>query len=197
MADYDKDTAQLLNQLRGTPIGDRILNYLAQRNAMPAIEQAWLGESTGGQFSYPSDPSSPGMIKYATSRSPVGMSNTLLHELTHAADRQISKDALEYMRSDPQLYDAWLKLSTSVARPAAGERLPERDPRQEMAYRMAPQWFNQYQNYRASNKELPAWGVADAAISTGSQSAPPHLNATLAQEFDILLDLASRAKKKK
>lgn len=193
----DKDTAELLNRLRGTPIGNRILNYLAQRNAMPAIERSYLGDAASGQFSYPSDPSNPGVIKYSTSRSPISMSNTLLHELTHAADRQISRDALEYAKSDPQLYDAWLKLSTSVARPAAGERLPERDPRQEMAYRMAPQWFNQYQNYRASNKELPAWGVADAAIPTGSQSAPPHINATLAQEFDILLDLASRAKKKK
>ena len=194
----DKDTAQLLNQLRGTPIGDRILNYLAQRNAMPAIEQSYLGDAVSGSFSYGDDFKDPGTIKYAASRSPVGMTNTLLHELTHAADRQITKDAFEYMRSDPQLYDAWMKLSGRLPRQAfSGQPVNAREAREEMAYRINPSWYDTNNAYRASNTELPAWGVSNAAIPSVYDSAPQHLNATLAQEFDILLDLASRAKKKK
>ena len=196
----DKDTAELLNRLRGTPIGDRILNYLAQRDMAPTIERyGWLGNANA-TFSNPSNRNDPGVIKYSGDVHPKFAANMLLHELTHAADRQISRDALDYATTDPQLYDAWLKLSTPVARPMWGERLPERAPRQEMAYRMSPQWYEKNKNYRAGNRELPAWGVADTVVPMvgGDEYSPPsHLNATLAQEFDILLDLASRAKKKK
>jgi hypothetical protein len=66
-----------------------------------------------------------------------------------------------------------------------------------LAYKLNPAWTESQEGYRASSGELPAWAMGNVAntnplVNYDTYNTPSHLNSTLATEYQILLDLATR-----
>jgi hypothetical protein len=64
--------------------------------------------------------------------------------------------------------------------------------RTELARRLNPEWAKANRDYRSSPEEIVAHGVGAFSGVNAQDSAPLHVDATAAQEYQILLDLARR-----
>lgn len=192
------DVADLLTQLAKEAPGltERMLAYLGMAGKMPSVGFSYLGENTSGEYD-----SSTNKVTMA-GQNP----STLAHELTHAVRSAMSTQAsvdknMNGKEEATKTFTGFTKSeSDSVARkildslrdvPAGyveallgGSRLGD-SVRQN----------SQYSNYRTSSAERQPWGVGEAV--NPSKSIDPydssgHLNATMATEFEILLDLMTR-----
>jgi len=136
-----------------------------------------------------------------------------LHELTHAADRQISYQAsdleerhrketplLDYLRGKTVLTPEEVRLAMGYRKlhydPKKDYKDPARYPRQQLISKMAPEWAKENYDYRSGDGELVAYGMG-STVPRRSNRAPLHVDPTMATEFSILLDLAQRAQKAK
>lgn len=108
--------------------------------------------------------------------------SALVHELTHSAQDAIIRQA----ENDPRLRDAVLKLMEGVGLGGTSNELLSQDSPIRQA---GPE----YRAYRSTPYEQQAHGMGemlqDNPIPTG------HLDATRAQEFMIMLDLAMRGRR--
>ncbi len=187
----------LLRRSAEAPEYGQLVEYLSMRRQMPPI-RFHLGTG-GGVFTSPvfsRDESLPqtGVIGVSPSAEP----STVVHELTHAADRQIQLEYSKLLQKrgeltplEKQFMQVYDKLKYGHwARGTAGDR------RTEMAQRLDPQWSTKNAEYRASSSELPAWGMGQMVEGRQDSYRPPlHLNPTMATEFSILLDMAKRLQK--
>ena len=189
---------QLLKQASEAPQYGELVDYLSARRAMPPIQQRPLGVS--GSFDYNTafgdDLPRTGVVTLGFNARPA----TVVHELTHAAERQIHDQAFALQRKgrnqklnneEKQFLDAYSKLMLNA------ENL-KTDPRQEMFGRLEPgatkeAFAHPDAKYRLSGKELSAFGMGNAALpSSATYRVAQHLDPTMATEFSVLLDLANR-----
>ena len=174
---------QVYNRLKENDLGNDLYSYLYYRNALPRVNFShYLGDSVSGK--YTSDDNTIDLLhRYNNS--------TVNHEFAHAADsaleRQYYQRPTSWGRPDVPTYftDAYDKLKVNP-----NGRLTAR---QEMAQRMAPNWFEKNKNYRATTKELVGWGAGRQQDSGEPEyKVPNHLDSTMATELAILMDLARR-----
>lgn len=186
----------LLKQAAETPQYRDLVEYLSSRRMMPPIS---LDKPFGGgvfeRDSFFSD-SLPktGVVKIGYGAGP----STLVHELTHAADNQIHQQYFqlknkrgELTPAEQQFMQAYEKLSYNSTRRNPDESLV----RESLARKLDPEWAKKNRAYRASNTELPAWGMGFAVEPRRDYDQPLHLDPTMATEFSILLDMANRLQK--
>ena len=97
----------------------------------------------------------------------------------------------ELTPAEQQFTQAYEKLVYNSARRNPDESLA----RESLARRLDPEWAKKNRAYRASNVELPAWGMGFAVEPRRDYDQPLHLDPTMATEFSILLDMANRLQK--
>lgn len=191
----------LLRETAAYPQYGEIADYLMARRKMPTVEAAILPFDTRAQFSrnsfFGNKLPPAGVVELSSQAVP----ESVVHEMTHAADRQLTSQYYELLQKqrssdlsplEKQFISGYEKL---VFKPGAAGVAGL--PRVEMAQRLAPKWATKQAEYRASSTELPAWGMGSTVDPSASQeySAPAHLDPTMATEFSILLDLANRVQK--
>ena len=181
----------LLRETAGSPQYGALVDYLTARRMMPPIE---IEGFDGGAFHrnsfFGSRLPRTGVVTVGYRSGP----GTVVHELTHAADSQL----------DAQYYEVKEKAARGKITPAeqqfvqayeklAYNRFAKDLPRLEMAKRLGPEWAKKESDYRATNRELPAWGMGGTVSPNTDYPAPLHLDPTMATEFSVLMDLARRA----
>lgn len=179
----------VLEKVQRTPIGQQIVQYLLARKALPEFKEGYIGDR--GRFEYNTwvgnELPPQGRV---TLRDGAGAEqSTMLHELTHAADRQLAAQYFEepYGKRNSQFAQAFEKLTLN-----SPER--HRSSRNMVAQALAGNWAKDNQEYRASSQELAAFGVGNSAAPPGTRRGPLHVDPTMATELAILLELASRKK---
>lgn len=180
----DKNVAFLLRAASEKPEYRAISDYLLARRGMPGIEEANLGYTTSGMYERNTflggELPRNGKVtlnKYNTPSDSVG---TLIHELTHAAQNQMSiQNADRKDRAGSQFTDAYKKLMSGQAG--------------KLAALLNPEFAARTSDYRSTSNELQAFGMGNSSIEGRPRSpAPLHTDPTMATEFQILLDLAMR-----
>ena len=115
-----------------------------------------------------------------------GMS-TLVHELVHSAQSAMDSQYV-YDQRNPQFAKAFEQLSGGKGRYLEAIR--------ESATKLAPEWMQTEDPYRTTGRELQAFGLGNQFKDPGTEvswNAAQHVDPTMATEFMILLDLATRA----
>ena len=206
-----KNPVQYLMQLASErPEYAALAEYLQSRNAMPPISFGFMPDSTAGKFVQQgifssSNIPATGKINLTDAFlrrgfDPTSAIPTLTHELTHATQKEMIGQKLQKNVVDPeakqQFLDAYKKLSYDPSK-----RGVEAFRESSLSNKLNPEWYDKNQGYRSSVEELPAWAMGDVTnrnplIDYDSYKSPAHLNATLATERQILLDLATRDAKK-
>ena len=184
---------QFISMVGQSDIGRQMLNYLTAAGQMPTVQEAALPYNVYGRFAGIDGPT--GTLSMSRTLSPARAPQTGTHEIAHAVDQAIAMQADSYKRQlgYNQFEDTYNKL-VKYGNAGAGPR-KYGDPRYGMAAKIDPQWTEKYGNYRSSPGELAAWAVENIVRHPQlpeSYNPPAHLNATLAQEFEILLDAAMR-----
>lgn len=174
---------QFIDQLMSAALFQRyempkLLKYLVQGSGMPKIQHKPLAPGYHGVYSYDSAvPRDPGSVDISANSV-----NTMVHELTHAAQKQMKDQAYAGGAGD-RFLQGYNKLMGSGPGNGPGAILQ----------RMAPDWDKANKDYRTTPNEAQAHAIGNQTRPPhASMVAPAHVDATLAQEFMILLDLATR-----
>lgn len=165
----------------------------------PPIRFANLGEETRGEYDYNQRYGNTGEIRISDEYLRPGQNRTaprtLIHETTHATDRQL--DDLYFKYKDrpltpeiAQFVEGYKKLRWNAENPNARVQAP---PSENLARRLDPKWAEANARYRATAPELYGHAVGNMALPRRDSDAPLHLDPSLATEHFILLDLANRA----
>ena len=186
----------LLRETAEYPQYGDLVGYLSARRMMPPIEQKY---GAGGKFEkntfFGSDLPKTGVVTVGYESGP----RTLVHELTHAADDQISSQYYELLNKsgdltppERQFMQAFEKLVSSPgkmfgARPSYTQPLTARQ--------IAPEWAAKKSDYRSTGSELAAFGMGSTVTPNADYPAPLHVDPSYATEFSILLDMASKLQK--
>lgn len=171
---------------RRDPSYQSIEKYLQTRDAVPTIKMGSLPEGTGGVFNGDKLALFNGTIRLnediptAPHKKGIGPS-VLAHEMAHAADQQMRKQFLEQRLKGNQFTEAYEKLVG-----------PEGSARTQLARMLNPEWASENRTYRASPQELAGHGVGAFAGPNTQDRAPRHVDASAAQDFQVLLELAQR-----
>ena len=156
-----------------------LMSYLAARNAVPKmIQNPQLEEGADGGFRTGPSVGPAGQVELRGS-SPAYV-GTLLHELTHAA--QVQMEGQRGSSKSKQFNAAYDKIASDKGQGA-----------KSLMSKRNPDWPDEYADYRMGGLEPHAFGVGNQSSGIDpTQRAVPHVDPTLAQEFMILLDLATR-----
>ena len=187
--------ALLLEQAGAYPEYREVASFLG--STTPPVEFSCLGPGTRGEFSY--SPAPYGQIRlhsdYENRQNNYKQAiPTLTHEMVHAATIPM-KRLFAYENSPPtpevkQFIEAYKKLAFGRKR---GDVMGS-FPRGVMAARIAgDKWLEDYAGYRSSEAELPSQAIGNAMRPEKDYDTPAHLDPTVATEYRILLDLATRA----
>ena len=201
LAERQSPLDKLLTASAKYPQYQDLTGYLNSRNMMPPMNMAYLGSDTAGEFKrnnfFNQNLPETGVVNFNYGAEP----STVVHELTHAADRQLKDQYLNLKHNksnlspeEEQFVAAYQKLSQNTNPMVFGLK---RYPKEELANYLSPEWNKKNQRYRASEPELPAWGMASTIDSKDSReyNAPLHLDPTMATEFSILMNMAHRLQK--
>lgn len=207
MADYRTDSQRrvdLTKDVGARPQYEQLMDYLSARRAVPPTKFAYLGDSTSGEFvrntMFGNEFPSTGVIRLNRGAG----ADTFIHELTHAATAQLvnqyAEEPNKFMNfsekaAPTQFTDALQK----ILRGAVGKDTPP----VELANALDPFWTAANKDYRATSGELLGFAMGNMVptksgkVSIENSRGPAHLDATLATDMMILLDLATRAQKAK
>lgn len=174
------------------PEYQQMMEYLMVRRQVPEMRTPLNPYSgTQGLFQFGGDLQSRGRISIRADQDV----NSLVHEITHATERQMMKQYVdEKYGTNPitgfrtqvnktQFTDAYEKLNA-----------------QTLMRLVNPNWKEQAKEYRSTTPEARAFAMENAISPTVPDPitrGPAHVDSTLATEFLILLDLATRAEKAK
>jgi hypothetical protein len=176
-----------------------IYNMLRQQGLLPRLIDANpYGQRGAGLFSESKnvvvarDPSKAGFPSIQENRT-----DTLAHELTHAAQFNLLYPALKTINSKVTAKE---KLTTQeVQFSEAMDKLMSENPslKAMLGKMYTSEGIRADDKYRTSLPELQAWGVGYMSRPTNSMNKEkdninPHLNPSMATEFSILSDLYSR-----
>lgn len=187
----------LLRETAEYPQYGELVDYLSSRRMMPPISMGGTGGASGvfeNNSVFGRELPKTGVVKVGYAADP----STVVHELTHAADTQINSQYYELLNkrgkltpAEQQFMQAFEKLSYDrFGRDKAF-------PRKTLAEKLDPAWAKKHSDYRATNRELPAWGMGATVTPDDAYDRPLHLDPTMASEFSILLDMANRLQKSK
>ena len=191
----DRTQRLLRETTEAGPQYGELVDYLSARRMMPPIGIKSLGSRavfiSGGE-----NVPKTGVVELgARAASP----NTVVHELTHAAQRQIEWQYFGLLRknqsaklTDPekQFMNAYERLMHTRGQLF---KAPPKAIQRETATNIAPKWVKEESDYRSTGGELAAFGMGSAISPNTSNPAPLHIDPSYATEFSILLDLARRA----
>jgi hypothetical protein len=158
--------------------------YLQSRDEMPSIKTSdRMPDDMYGMFTSDNLGIGSGTVKISNKTPKAALASVLTHEVTHAADRQMTQQAIEQgmFGKSNQYTEAYKKLVG-----------PESRNRTELARTLKPEWADDNRYYRASPKEIAAHGVGAFAGPNLQTRAPRHVDATAATELMVLMDLAQR-----
>ena len=186
----------LLQKSANYPQYGQLVGYLSNRGMMPPIQQKY---GAGGKFekntAFGSDLPKTGAITVGYEAGP----NTLVHELTHAADDQISSQYYELLNKSEKLTLAERQFMQAVEklmyRPGKMFGAPPEVTQSLTAQRIAPEWAKNKSDYRSTGHELSAFGMGSTVAPNIGYPAPLHVDPSYATEFSILLDMASKLQK--
>jgi hypothetical protein len=170
-----------------------LLQYLQSRDAVPDVKTGNLPYGVDAVFNTIKLPIGSGTIKInkdivgSDYKGDIGPS-TLTHEMTHATDRQLEQQAGE----QSGLFSKGNKFTDAYTKMVGPGGMRSGEKRTELARKIRPKWAAENKDYRATPYEIAAHGVGNYAGPTTADNAPPHIDATAATEFQILLDLARR-----
>ena len=192
----DVDLQGLQDQARKGEAYRLMEQYLTTRDAMPDIKAKVLPEPTNAVFTAMRMPAGSGTI--TVHKDPEVMRvigpSLMAHELAHAADRQMGQQASE----ESSVIDGKSQFAEAYDKMVGRGPFVSGKKRTELARKVNPDWASFNKGYRASPDEISAHGVGAFAPSKNMQdSAPLHVDATAATEFQILLELAQRSAKNK
>lgn len=183
----------LLRQAAEFEAYSALVDYLSARRMMPLIQQRPMGDVSGSfetNSFFGNDLPKTGVVNVGLRAGP----STVVHELTHAADSQLDAQYAELKRkrggltqSEKQFMQAYEKLAYDRFSRDKGL------PRRALAEKLDPSWAKKEGEYRATNRELAAWGMGSTVEPDRFFNQPLHLDPTLATEFRILMDLARKA----
>lgn len=184
----------LLVETAAYPQYGDLVGYLSSRRMMPPIEMRYSG---GGSFEYSPLPSKDIPV---TGVVQAGAPSTVVHELTHAAQRQMGwqyghlkkKSSKELAPEERQFIDAYEKLIFTPKE--LGRKMDF--TAEKTAQSIAPEWAKQKGGYRATGPELQAFGMGSTVSPNTFNPAPLHVDPTYGTEFSVLLDLANRMQKR-
>jgi hypothetical protein len=191
---------KLLAETAKYPQYGEMVDYLTQREMMPPINQVYLSSGTNGRFRQNVWDSThlpkTGLIEVKYGAGP----STVLHELAHATDEQVSRDyrklkllGLNFTPEEKRFMTAYEKLSYN---PKAYRNDPAKYPRRHLANKLSPEWAKEESDYRSRDNELAGWGMGSTVQRDTEYNPPLHLDPTMATELLILTDLARRVSKK-
>jgi hypothetical protein len=188
----------LLKEAASYPQYGELVGYLSSRRMMPPIQQKFGYPSSFASNVFGNTLPETGALTLSASAQP----STLVHELTHAADRQIELQVRELRNKkrnaeltplEQQFLSAYEKL---VYRPGTFLSDPKHT-RPEVAAKIDPNWTRQNARYRSTSGELAAFGMGSSVAPDVDNPAPLHVDPTYATEFSILLDMANRLQRSK
>jgi hypothetical protein len=184
----------LLRETADYPEYGQLVDYLTERRMLPSMVTAYLSPETTGEFATPGffDASTPrtGVVKLSRRAMP----STVVHELTHATQRQMGWQYSDLKQKakkqdltskEQQFVDAYEKLIYNFGKQYTQPLT---------AQKIAPDWAKSKEGYRASGGELAAFGMG-STVSPNTNPAPLHIDPSYATEFSILLDLARQVQK--
>jgi hypothetical protein len=179
----------LMKKAGEIPEYQQMMDYLMARRAVPEARTQWLGTGAGGLFQFGGYLPNRGRITVSEGQE----TDTLVHEVTHAAERQMGqqyhedkvakRDFLGFIQpNSTQFTDAYDKINV-----------------QQLMSTLSPDWTARASSYRSTTPEARAFAMENvtnpALDPTSITRAPAHIDSTLATEFLILLDLAKRGMK--
>ena len=186
---------QLLKQTAEFPQYGALVEYLTARRRLPMMQYGGvIDPEATAEFQTGAKLPITGQVAMRNSADP----NTVVHELTHAAQRQMNFQwSTLASQPDRNLTPDQLRFKQAyeklVFKPGEQFGSGSKSTQQETARKIAPQWFEENKRYRASSEELPAFGMGGAVRQNIGANAPLHIDPTYATEFSVLLDLARRA----
>jgi len=192
--------ALLIDAAQSQPEYREISGFLGKR--IPAANYGYLPEGVFGRFMknspFGNELPPEGQIEINSAfldsnRGPSAAMPTLTHEMVHAAQGPMTDMYYAHNRGSQtpemqQFIDAYNRLEFSPYQAGMAAY-----PRSAMSAKLGGlDWHNKNAKYRTSETELPAQAIGNAMRS--DSRGPLHLDPTLATEYRILLDLATRAK---
>lgn len=191
----DQKLTKILQAASDNPEYQSIANYLMARRAMPEMQIG--GTSAYGSFTTPalfSGNKVPdrGLLKLnENSRyvNPSAVAPTMLHESTHAAERQMIKQYYE-LKDKPNKTDLEKQFLGNFQKIIGSQDAEITN----WIKKIVPEFANKESGYRTRSNEALAFGVQNAAFkdTASSYQAPPHIDPTIATQFQLLLDQAQR-----
>lgn len=175
--------------------------YLQSRNAVPEVK---VGYADGNKAVFKTnsllggDLPKNGQIEIGYNYAQPGPTATgrLTHETTHAADEAMSR---QFNGRVQDMGGSWRNIPWNVNQFADAYRKMNLDPnnlkenpRQDLAAQFYPEWLKEQAKYRANRMELPAHALGNFAEGYADNPAPPHVDASAATDFMVLLELAQR-----
>ena len=208
LAEHPNPLQYLMQLASERPEYAALAEYLGVRTAMPQIDFGSLPPGTRGEFGMRGGFNAQkipenGAITLSNrflnqGYDPTNAIPTLTHELTHASQGEMARQKFQKeildQNAKQQFLDAHKKL---VFNPEGFKLNKSRYSAGILADKLNPAWTKENETYRASTEELPAWAMGAVANRNSLAeyddfNTPAHLNSTLATEYQILLDLATR-----
>lgn len=172
---------ELLKQDR---YGQDLYNYLQHRKSVPtvSIRPLWVN----GEY-FPAN--------NHINLSPNSGLGTLFHETTHAADTALEKQYWDRKTSwgNPNIRTPFTDAYIKLVKGDNNNRIRSLNPRESLAKLLDAQWYKENRDYRSTKPELAGWAGGRTITPERQYKVPNHLDATLATEMSILMDLARRA----
>ena len=179
-----------------------LYSFLKDKDSLPNMKVDSSLDSRG-QFTYgEGEPAEGSITVWGSSK---GFVSTLIHEMTHAADRQmikLSSDIEESIRKgekvskeEKQFLSNWKK---SFGVRSIGEGGGEAVGLKSLMKSIAdPKWLSENQDYRTTRAEAIAHGVGNVnKKSSEIYNLQSHMDPSIATEFMILLNQAKGIKRK-
>lgn len=198
----DAKISQLMGQAKDIPEYKQMMDYLMARRAVPEMISTKLPPGVKGEFSYDLWPGGDLQPRGRITTDYSAGVDTLLHEVQHAARRQMEQQYRENSdrfglfgnsKATP-FQEAYEKLQYN----RYGRTRDQADPITSLMKKISPDFVESDPGYRSSPSEAQAFGMGSAATGVRSITpAPDHIDTTLASEFLILLDLAMKDQAKK
>jgi len=197
LAEHPNPLQYLMQLASERPEYAALTDYLTSRSAMPPVSFRYLPSGNSGTFDPQTGAVTLNDAYLKRGYDPTNPIPTLTHELTHAAQLQMAKQRSQEEVANPQakqqFLDAYKKLVYTDEKPKVSDRFAQ----SVLANKLNPKWYEENASYRASVNELPAWAMGSVAHQNplyeyDDFKTPAHLNPTLATEFLILMDLATK-----
>lgn len=202
---YAGGVQSFVSQMEKTsPEFGTISKFVKSLDMMPDIKVEITGNR--GEFSREPNDKDKGVIALSPSlfdsdgNPKNGAQDTIVHEMAHAADRQLkrlaydinTKKESELSPEEKQFQQAMKRLDYDGANWRKGNAVVA------LAKKLSADWYEKEKDYRATAGELRGFAMGRTQEGAAPKFNPPsHLDTTLASEMMILIDLASKIKERK